>query len=60
MPTTGKRPAPVSKILESITGSDALSILKLLAERDEKLVEVIDAAARELLGQVEQHVRGLP
>jgi hypothetical protein len=52
-PPTRKRPAPTSKILESITGSDALSILKLLAERDDKLVEVIDATARELLGQVD-------
>ena len=43
----------MSKILESITGSDALSILKLLAERDDKLMEVIDATARELLGQVD-------
>ncbi len=53
MPTTGKHPAPALKILESITGSDALSILKLLAERDDKLVEVIDAIARELLGQAD-------
>ena len=51
--TTRKRAAPASKVLESITGSDALSILKLLAERDDKLVEVIDATARELLGQVD-------
>jgi hypothetical protein len=50
---TRKRAAPASKVLESITGSDALSILKLLAERDDKLVEVIDATARELLGQVD-------
>lgn len=51
--TTRKRAAPASKVLESITGSDALSILKLLAERDDKLVEVIDATARELLSQVD-------
>lgn len=50
---TRKRAAPASKVLESITGSDALSILKLLAERDHKLVEVIDATARELLDQVD-------
>jgi len=48
-----KRAAPASKVLESITGSDALSILKLLAERDDKLAEAIDATARELLGQVD-------
>ena len=52
--TTARKPAaPASKVLESITGSDALSILKLLAERDDKLAEVIDATARELLGQVD-------
>ncbi len=50
---TRKRAAPASKVLESITDSDARSILKLLAERDHKLVEVIDATARELLGQVD-------
>jgi hypothetical protein len=36
-----------------MTGSDALSILKLLAERDDKFAEVIDATARELLGHVD-------
>ena len=50
---TRKRAAPASKVLESITDSDARSILKLLAERDHKLVEIIDATARELLGQVD-------
>lgn len=50
---TRKRAAPASKVLESITDSDARSILKLLAERDDKLVEVIDATARELLDQVD-------
>ncbi len=53
MTTTRKPAAPVSKVLDSITDSDALSILKLLAERDDKLVDVIDATARELLGQVD-------
>lgn len=53
MTTTRKPAAPVSKVLDWITGSDALSILKLLAERDDKLVDVIDATARELLGQVD-------
>ena len=50
---TKKRTALASKVLESITDSDALSILKLLVERDDKLVAVIDATARELLGEVD-------
>jgi len=52
-PTTRKRRAsPSSKILDSITGSDALSLLKLLAERDEEFAELIDATGRELLAKV--------
>jgi hypothetical protein len=50
---TRNRTAPASKVLESLTGSDALSILKILAARDDKLEEVIDAIARELFGQVD-------
>jgi hypothetical protein len=34
-----------SRILESLTGSDALSILKILADRDEGLAREIDAVA---------------
>ncbi len=41
-----------SRILESLTGSDALSILKILADRDERLAREIDAVAGELLGEV--------
>jgi hypothetical protein len=43
-----------SGVLESLTGSDALSILKILAERDEglALAREIDAVAGELLGEV--------
>lgn len=51
--TTRKRAAPVSRVLEAITGSDALSILKLLAERDDRLAETIETTAREVLGQEE-------
>ena len=51
---TGRaRTAPASRILESMTGSDALSVLRLLAERDDEFAEVIDATARELLGQID-------
>jgi len=48
-----RRAAPASEVLESITGSDALAVLRALAERDDKLAEAIDATARELLGQVD-------
>lgn len=41
------------KVLESITGNDALAILKVLAERDENLAQEIDAVAKELLSHVE-------
>src|SRR5260370_8314055 len=41
-----------SRVLESLTGSDALSILKILADRDERLAREIDAVAGELLGEV--------
>ncbi|MEW6442580.1 MAG: hypothetical protein AB1640_16705 [bacterium] len=40
-------------ILESLTGSDALSILKILAERHDKLAQEIDAIAEELLPNVD-------
>ena len=52
-PTAKKRAAPASEVLESMSGSDALSVLRALAERDDKLAEEIDATARELLGQVD-------
>src|SRR6267154_2047164 len=42
-----------SRILESLTGSDALSILKILADRDEQLAREIDAVIGELLGEVD-------
>ena len=50
---TPKRAAPASKVLESLPRSDALSRRKLLTERSEQLVEVIDATARALLDQVD-------
>jgi hypothetical protein len=46
-----KAPSP-SKLLESLSGSDALSILKILADRDERLAGEIYAVAGELLGEV--------
>ena len=42
-----------SRILESLTGSDALSILRILADRDERLAREIDAVAGDLLGEVD-------
>ena len=50
---TKRRAAPASEVLESIAGSDALAVLRALAERDDKLAGAIDATARELLGQVD-------
>lgn len=41
------------QVLESITGTDALAILKVLAERHENLAQEIDAVAKELLSHVE-------
>jgi hypothetical protein len=46
-----KAPSP-SKLLESLSGSDALSILQILADRDERLAGEIYAVAGELLGEV--------
>ncbi len=42
-----------SEILESITGSDALSILNVLAQRDEQIKTVIEKTAVEILGTVD-------
>src|SRR5882672_7695875 len=42
-----------SRILESLTGSDALSILEILADRDAGLAREIDAVAGDLLGEVD-------
>jgi hypothetical protein len=42
-----------SEILESITGSDALSILNALAQRDEKIKTTIEKTAVELLSAVD-------
>lgn len=39
--------------LESITGADALAILKVLAARNEDLAQEIDAVAKELFSHVE-------
>ncbi len=40
------------KILESITGTDAVAILRVLAERNESVAHEIDAIARELFSHV--------
>jgi len=42
-----------SEILESITGSDALSILNALAQRDEKIKTTIEKTAVEILSAVD-------
>jgi hypothetical protein len=41
------------KILESITGTDALAILKVLADGNKSLAQEIDAIAKALLNHVE-------
>jgi hypothetical protein len=51
-PVAKSKAPSCSRVLESLTGSDALSILKILAERDEGLAREIDAVAGELLGEV--------
>jgi hypothetical protein len=40
------------KILQSITGTDALTILRVLADRDEGVAQEIEAIARELFSHV--------
>src|SRR5260370_12124351 len=52
-PVEKSKVPPCSRVLESLTGSDALSILKILAKRDERLAREIDAVAGELLGEVD-------
>jgi len=47
-----KAPSP-STLLESLTGLEALSVLKILAERDERIAREIDAVAGELLGETD-------
>ena len=42
-----------SEILESITGSDALSILNAIAQRDEKIKTTIEKTAMEILSAVD-------
>ena len=41
-----------TKTFESLSGSDALAILKILSDRSAKLAQEIDAIARELLSHV--------
>ena len=41
------------KVLESITGSDALAILKVLVERHDNIAKEIESVAKELLSHVE-------
>lgn len=47
------RDAKVTKVLEALDGGDALSILKVLVERQPKLAEEVDAIAAEMLGEVD-------
>jgi hypothetical protein len=41
------------RVLQSITGTDALAILKVLGERHENLAQEIEAVAKELLSHIE-------
>ncbi len=52
-PVAKSKAPSCSRVLESLTGSDALSILQILAERDAGLAREIDAVACELLGEVD-------
>jgi hypothetical protein len=49
-----RRPTRKPQLLDSITGTDALAILKVLAERHENLAQEIDAVAKELLSHVDR------
>ncbi len=51
--STKKRSTQKSKVLESITGADALEILKVLAKRHEDIEKEIESIANELLGHVD-------
>lgn len=48
-----KRRIQKSKTLESISGADAIAILKVLADRDNDLAQEIDTVAKTILGQVD-------
>lgn len=48
-----KRKDRASDILGSITGSDALSILNVLAQRDEQIKKTIETTAVEILSAVD-------
>ena len=43
----------MAKVLESVTGSDALTILRHLAEQDSRIADRIAEAAKEILGEVD-------
>ena len=49
----GQRNTRKPKLLESITGADALAILKVLAKRDKNLAQEIETVAKALLTHVE-------
>lgn len=51
----GGQPGPEPKVLDSITGDDALAILKVLV-RDRRLAQEIERVAREHCSNVEMHV----
>ncbi len=52
--STGKsKPTRQSNLIDSLSGSDALSILKLLSQRDPNLKKTIEAIAMELLSGVD-------
>ncbi|MBI3372869.1 MAG: hypothetical protein HY017_14080 [Betaproteobacteria bacterium] len=52
-PVFEERQGFVVVALESISGADALAILKILAARDENLAQAIDAVAKQLFSRVE-------
>ena len=48
-----RNPGSKPNTLESITGDDALAILKVLAARDRRLAEEIEAVAKERFSSIE-------
>ena len=51
--TSSRKTKGKSEILETITGSDALSILNALAQQDEKIKTTIEKTAMEILSVVD-------
>jgi hypothetical protein len=53
VPKRGGNPGSTPNVLESLTGDDALAILKVMAARDRRLALEIEAIAKERFSSVE-------